>query len=124
LSQSEVGIFWLIGGKVVLDTSPVNDAEDYADCKTHGLSHQEYWEHLVKLGAIPDGDYEEHPRGRVVYNTTTRQFTMYADQCILRNRTVVRQIVDKMHLPSSTAMSTDNHYLCFNCLRSPAVDEP
>jgi hypothetical protein len=39
------------------DASPVSDAENYADCKTHGLSHQEYWEHLVKLGAVPDGDY-------------------------------------------------------------------
>jgi hypothetical protein len=121
INGPKVGIFWLLSQKLVVDSTPVGGAENYANCKTHGRSHQEYWDQLTRAGSIADGDYEEHPRGRVVYHTETGQFTIYADKCIVRKKAVVKKIVRQMHLPTGTVISTDSHYRCFKCLKDEAA---
>lgn len=40
-----VGIFWRVGGVLVLDRSPLAEAEPYGDCLTHAAGHYERWEH-------------------------------------------------------------------------------
>jgi hypothetical protein len=117
-----VGIFWNVSGRILIDSTAVGDAEDYGDFKTHGRSHEEYWDELVRLGAVSDcDDYEEYPRGRMVYNTITRQFTLYADRCILVSKALVKQIMRELNLPvEETIISTDCHYRCFGCLRRGA----
>jgi hypothetical protein len=117
-----VGIFWLVAGRLVVDGTPVNRAEDYASCKTHGRSHDEHWQHLTRAGAIAEGDYEEHPRGRIVYETKADQFTIYADKCIIKKKSVVREIMREMNLPAGTKVSTDPHYRCFVCLENDPAE--
>lgn len=46
-------------------------------------------------------EYEDAPRGRVVYNWKTRRFTLYADRCILKRKSVVKKIMNAMHLLAS-----------------------
>jgi hypothetical protein len=76
-----------------------------------------HWAELEKCGEIPrDADYEEHPRGRVNFNTTTQQFTLFADACILQKKSVVKKLLRMMHLSEDTALSTDEHYRCYRCL--------
>ena len=114
-----VGIFWVVDGKILTDCTPLINAEPYGDCLTHGRSHSDHWDRLVRTGAVTGDDYEEHPRGRVVYNVKTQQFTVYADRCILRNKPVLKQVIEEMHLPGKkTVTSTDEHYRCFRCLRT------
>lgn len=36
-----VAIFWLIGNRLVFDTSTIDEAEVYGNHKTHALSHIE-----------------------------------------------------------------------------------
>jgi hypothetical protein len=76
------------------------------------------WEMFQQKGIAPrDMEYEDAPRGRVVYNTKTQRFMLLADRCILRNETVVRKIMAEMNLPSkSTDRDTDSHYRCLACL--------
>src|ERR1700689_2604442 len=95
--QSMVGIFWLIGDRLILDTSPLSEAEPYGDCLGHRTSHIDYWTAQQSLRTVPpDLEYEEPPRGRVVYNTKTQRFAVYADRCILKNKSVVRSIMKTM----------------------------
>ena len=65
-------------------------------------------------------DYEEPPRGRVVFNKKTQRFALYADRCILKRKTVVNQIIKAMHLRASrTGVTTDGpegHYRCYRCM--------
>jgi hypothetical protein len=63
-------------------------------------------------------EYEEAPRGRVVYNAISHQFTLLADECILRDKKMVRMIISELHLPSDTRTGSDDHYRCFRCLKS------
>ncbi|HMG84817.1 MAG TPA: hypothetical protein VK574_03700 [Terracidiphilus sp.] len=118
--QSLVGIFWLIGDRLILDTSPLSEAEPYGDCLGHRTSHIDYWTAQQGLGTVSrEIEYEEPPRGRVVFNTRTQRFALYADRCILKRQAVVERIMDTMHLPTShTNIGTDGHYKCSKCLES------
>ena len=76
--EPAVGIFWRVAGALVVDRTPLSRAEPYGDCLTHGPGHYERWEAWQQLGprglreqghpgAILVTEYDEWPRGRVVY---------------------------------------------------------
>ena len=51
------------------------------------------WERYRETGTVlPETEYEEAPRGRVMYNTKTRLFTLLADRCILKKMALLTQI--------------------------------
>jgi hypothetical protein len=62
-------------------------------------------------------EYEEPPRGRVMYNTKTRQFTLIADRFILKRKDLVAEIKKELGLPRNTKVGGDGHYRCSDCLR-------
>ena len=128
LGQSMVGIFWLIGDRLIFDTSPLGAAEPYGDCLGHRTSHINYWTAQQRLGTVPlDLEYEEPPRGRVIYNTKTQRFSLYADRCILKKKSAVNRIMRTMCLPTTqTEIGTDGpfgHYKCLKCLEISSVLE-
>ena len=72
-----VGIFWVVSGKLVIDSTPLGEAEPYGEHLTHPRSHYEVWEQWRLGGRVPgESEYEEFPRGRVTYNTKTQRFTL------------------------------------------------
>jgi hypothetical protein len=122
--EPSVGIFWLFRDELITDSTPLSKAEPYGTALTHPAGHEDYWARLQHTGAVPaEVEYEEPPRGRVVFDGREQRFHLYADKCILSQRKVVRKIMDAMHLPpGETSEGRDSHYRCFNCLY-PAVDE-
>jgi hypothetical protein len=116
--EPRVGIFWLVGKRLIIDTTPLSEAGKYGDFKIHDGDHVTVWGEMKRRGEVPRGsDYEEYPRGRVNFNSKTQQFTLFADVCILRKKSVVKKLLRLMHLPDDTALSTDGHYRCFRCLQ-------
>ncbi len=86
-----VGIFWLVNGVLVFDRSLFAEAERYGDCLTHGAGHYERWEAWRRLGTarliaanfpetIATTEYDQWPRGRIVYEPPARRFVIYADK--------------------------------------------
>ena len=121
--HSAVGIFWLLGDRLILDTSPLSEAEPYGDCLGHRTSHIDYWTAQQRFGTVSrEIEYEEPPRGRVVFNKRTQRFDLYADRCILKRKAVVKRIMEAMHLPpNQTNVGTDGpfgHYKCLTCLET------
>ena len=117
--EPRVGIFWLLNGTPIIDSAPLSEAEPYGDHLTHPRGHAAVWEQYQRVGTVPaEMEYEEAPRGRVMYNTKTRRFTFLADRCILRDKNVVRRIMSELTLPRNTETDTDSHYRCFRCLRA------
>ena len=113
-----VGIFWLFKGELIFDATPVSAAEPYGDCLGHANSHIAFWTSLQRTGVIPlDIEYEEPPRGRVVFNMKTKQYIAYVDKCILEKPAVVRRLIRDFSLPTELAIvSGDGHYRCLTCL--------
>jgi hypothetical protein len=120
--EPSVGIFWVIGGKLVIDSTPLSQAEPYGVHLSHLGGHLEVWTMLQQKGTVPsDIEYEEAPRGRVIYNANTGRFSFLADKCILRDKIMLTKIMSELHLPSeNTDKGTDAHYRCSSCLRGRA----
>ncbi len=113
-----VEIFWLFNGELIFDVTPVSSAEPYGDCAGHPKSHIAFWTDLQRAGVIPlDVEYEEPPRGGVVFNLKTKQFIVYADKCIRVQSAVMRKVFRDFSLPTGSAVITsDGHYRCRMCL--------
>lgn len=120
-----VGIFWQVpapGGPVlVCETTPLRDAEPYGACLGHAWGHFETWEAWRRLGVhglarlglpacILDHDYEDFPRGRIVYQCGTGIFILYADPRLHTPRSRAR-IRSRFHLEcAKVRFARDAHY--------------
>jgi hypothetical protein len=112
-SAPAVGVFFVHGGNLWIDATPVDEAILYGDMKTHDRGHEDFWEQLQSRGVAPgDEEYDECPRGRVCYDTKQRIFHLYLDRCIRENKDIVSRIIRAMNLSSVTRVDLDSHYRC------------
>jgi hypothetical protein len=126
---AKVGIFWGVANDsekgaqftIVADTTDLASAEPYGTFLTHPRGHFDVWEQWRKLApvglkrqglpvAIAWHEYEEFPRGRIVYCTVTEEFTIYADRK-LQSPIIVAEIVRAFGLEDARCqVKSDAHY--------------
>ena len=118
-----VGIFWLVqasNGEVRLLAAgcPLEQAEPYGDCLTYGSGHYETWAHWRRdrtmdpalRAIVRSSEYEDWPRGRIVFDRSRDLFVLYADLKLLTPATIAR-IATQFHLPAErTELQSDWHY--------------
>jgi hypothetical protein len=118
-----VGIFWLVQTlkgetRLLAATCPLDQAEPYGDCLTYGPGHYETWDHWRRdrtinpaLRAIVRSyEYEDWPRGRIVFDQTRDLFVLYADRKPMTPATIAR-IATQFHLPAERIeVQSDFHY--------------
>jgi hypothetical protein len=121
-----VGIFWGVPGSkqswtLLTDATPLAEAEPYGDFLTHPRGHYDVWDKWQKLNAtefakqaIPQAvayhEYEDFPRGRIVYQIKLGQFTIYADRR-LQHPGVLTEIANCFALsPGTYVVRSDAHY--------------
>jgi hypothetical protein len=115
--EPQVGIFWFVDGTLLIDRTPVSAAEPYGELLTHAAGHDKTWERFQSMGIAPrDMEYDEPPRGRVMYDTKTETFALLADECILKRKDLIAKIKKDLHLRKKTTLGRDSHYRCFKCL--------
>jgi hypothetical protein len=119
----QVGIFWLVqpsNGEARLLTAdcPLDQAEPYGDCLTYGPGHYETWAHWhrdrtvepVLRALVRSYEYEDWPRGRIVFDRVRDLFVLYADRKLLTPATIAR-IATQFHLPAERIeVQSDFHY--------------
>ena len=97
---------------------PLDQAEPYGDCLTYGPGHYETWAHWRRdrtvdpaLRAIVRSyEYEDWPRGRIVFDRARDLFIIYADRKLLTPAMITR-IETQFHLPAErTEVQSDFHY--------------
>lgn len=121
LMDGKVGVFWRLGGALIADALPLGEAESYGDCLTHPRGHYELWEAwradaaLRRRRGIPEGvlahEYDEVPRGRVVFHVPGRRFWLYADRRLLDGGTV-EAVARAFGLPAGGYdLKRDSHYI-------------
>lgn len=126
LAGPSIGIFWRVPGDdggpsvLVIDATPLAEAEAYGAMLTHPRGHYEVWEgwRLGEAGlrrralptAIAWSEYEEHPRGRLVFDPGADLFTLYADRR-LQAPAIVAGIVAAFGLEGArVVVRSDSHY--------------
>ena len=102
-----VGIFWGIpepdgSWTILTDKTSLAEAEPYGEFLGHSKAHYRVWSQWQRPGAeravtsrsvrqaIADHEYEFFPRGRIVYNTVTSSFILYADRRLQQEATIAR----------------------------------
>jgi hypothetical protein len=124
VTEPSLGIFWLINGKLLIDSASLSECERYGDHLNHPGSHIRVWERWQQVGKAPvESEYEEHARGRVMCDMNAKRFTLLADRCILKRKDLIAAIKKELRLPTQTSIGTDPHYRCSHCLHGNADDE-
>jgi len=118
-----VGIFWVVEPRpeeVRLLTAGCSlaAAEPYGDFLTFPLGHYEIWEKWRKT-KDPDAalravartfEYEDWPRGRLVFDCVRKHFVLYADRKLMLPGTIT-QIRKRFSISAEqTRVETDFHY--------------
>jgi hypothetical protein len=111
-----VGIFFLVGKTLHINSTPVAVAPSYGEAKVHDRGHFRWWQEMRAAHLVPDCEFEDFPRGRVVFQPKLQEFILMADRCILRRKDVVERIMEQMDLPPNTTVTTDSHYRCPGCM--------
>jgi hypothetical protein len=121
-----VGIYWGVPSQageisIVIDVSVLAEAEPYGDFLTHPRGHYDVWEAWRRLGparlarrGLPDAilmhEYEDFPRGRVVYDGDRKRFVIYADRKLQTPSSII-EIVRAFHLEAEAyVVQSDLHY--------------
>jgi hypothetical protein len=122
-SAPQVGIIFFYDHKLWIESTPVQKAAGHGNFKDHDGDHSTYWDGLIKEGKVPeDEEYQNVPRGRVVFHADTGRYHLLLDRCILRRKNLVAKIEQQMGLPAEeTDTDTDSHYRCAACLLPRAI---
>ena len=119
----QVGIIFLLGAdRLLIESSQLSEAEFSVGFANHKRGHDELWAQCQADGLVPrEEDYISVPRGRVIFSTEKHQYSLFLDRCILRKPKLIREIRQRMDLPSrGLVISTDGHYRCAFCMsRTP-----
>jgi hypothetical protein len=123
--QPSVGIFWAVQ-RSARETRPLSTgcsleaAEPYGDFRTFPDGHynvSEVWRTLRDPDAalralVRTFEYEDWPRGRIVFDQMKKLFILYADRKLMLPDTIT-QIQARFALsPDKTIVETDFHYQC------------
>lgn len=107
MSEPSIGIFWSVpagqGAALVTDKSALAESEVYGEFLTHPRGHYDVWEGWRSRGpawlagrGLPTSimwrEYEDCPRGRIVFHNPSGLFVVYADPS-LQNAKAVAMIV-------------------------------
>ena len=118
-----VGIFWVVEtgpGEARLLTAgcSLEAAEPYGDFLTFAGGHYEVWEGWRNIKdhdpalrtVVRTFEYEDWPRGRIVFDRVKERFVLYADRKLMLPDTIT-QIQARFALsPDKTIVETDFHY--------------
>ena len=120
-AAASVGIFWRVAGVLLVDRSTLDEAETYGDCITHAAGHYERWEEWRALGGarlvsmgyperIVLTEYDDWPRGCIVYETLARRFVIYADRRLQAPDTINAITVSLGLGGAEVIVKSDLHY--------------
>ena len=121
--EPSVGIFWLVGNgpagaRLLAEGCSVKAAEPYGDCLTFADGHYDVWARWRKArgddralqGLVRSWEYEDWPRGRIVFDRAKGRFILYADRRLLLPETL--DLIRKRFSIASenSIVETDQHY--------------
>lgn len=130
LRDGHVGFFWIVEDRngadlVIGETMPLQNAEIYGDTLTNPNGHYDFWERMKSSRAksreyrninerVFQSEYEDWPRGRVVYHIKGQKFSLLADKRLHTIRRL-KMLREHFNLPDNhTDYKKDGHYSQIN----------
>src|SRR5262245_40618640 len=116
LADGKVGFFWVVSDrsgrdKLLAESLELSEAEPYGGALTHPGGHYDFWEAMQARGpawlrarnlsvALLRTEYEDWPRGRVVFHLDKLRFSLLVDRR-LRIASRLSMIQKEFRLPDS-----------------------
>jgi hypothetical protein len=116
-NEPEVGVYWFLDGKIYYQAStPVSHGVSAGGFVNNEYSHYDIWNSLEDKGILakdfpnnPRIEYDEVPRGRVVYKVDEDQYVIYHGDTFTDDEYTI--ILNAFKLPSDkTVHEIDFHY--------------
>lgn len=111
-APGKVGIFWIFKGELIHNSVPVTDGEEYGDFVNGLCGHCTYWPHVQRTRPeTRHHEYEQVPRGRVVYRKHDDIFLVYGSERFVRNEAQKQLVLSAFGLAAAkTVFRADEHY--------------
>ena len=110
--MGKIGVFWIVNSKVDGFKEPVENGEDYGDTIQPSFDHYTFWSKFItRYPILKLKEYDEVPRGRVVYDKKKKRFMILSSEEVLKNKKLVESIclfydLDKSNIETKQ----DEHY--------------
>ena len=110
--MAKIGVFWVINGsKIDGYREPLESGESYGDTIQPTFDHFRYWEKLIlrypKLKLL---EYDDIPRGRVVYNKKEKRFLILSSKKVLEKGNLIKAISQFFEISGTPKLVWDEHY--------------
>ena len=132
-----IGLFWMVEGHdraaLIAHSVPLPEAAAYGEMLTIETGHADHWAALARrrgsdlraagISSAPLwSDYDEWPRGRVLFDRTSSRFIIRADRQLRRPDRIARIARHFGFDPTSATILPDDHYRSTGRL-PPAIDD-
>lgn len=109
--KGKVGIFWVFRGTLLAASYAVQDGQEYGDAINGLTDHVKYWPKFQKSHPeLRSVEYQDVPRGRVLFMKPSRKFHVYMDK-VLHNSKTKRALLEEFDLPvGKSKFLMDAHY--------------
>lgn len=107
-----VGVFWIYEGEVYHKAVSVDDITPINGFIDSDLAHYEVWDEIQRKNpAFYLYEYEEIPRGRVVYDTVKKYYVVYANSTIIKSPIHRKRIAETFEVDRNRIkFFEDEHY--------------
>lgn len=107
-----VGIFWIFKGALIQDTVPCSQGEEYGDFINGKSDHCTYWPGAQRrIPGTAQYEYDQVPRGRVVYRKKDGIFLVYGSEKFIQNEMQKGMVQAAFNLPKDKIIfKADEHY--------------
>lgn len=108
----EVGIFWIFDGMLIPESIPHTEGEEYGEFVNGKTSHYDFWRSVQRLvPKLRDYEYEQIPRGRVIYSRRDGKFHIYGSEQFVKNEAEKQMVLKAFSIAASEAVFRfDEHY--------------
>jgi len=113
-----IGIFWIYKNKIYSKQINKNAIKAINGFKDTDFAHYQVWNEISSQNKdFYFYEYEDIPRGRVIYNIKNSQYIVYANNDIINSDEAKALIINGFNLKSDNVLfKYDEHYQIINSL--------
>ena len=110
--NNNIGVFWIFEKRVFFETQKLEDIKSINGFKDSDLYHYQVWNKVKNQHSkFYLYEYENIPRGRVVYDIKENLFIIYCNENILQKEISKKLILEKFQLLNENSIfKEDEHY--------------
>ncbi|MGL5378537.1 hypothetical protein [Clostridium sp.] len=112
--MNRIGVFFYVEGKIISEQYKLQEGMQQGVFISPPEGHDRVWRRAH--GDTTQKSYDFWPRGRVAYNTNSKQFVMYHDECL--EQFTLNQIREIFEISSEQVRYVkDEYYTCHQCIK-------